>query len=44
MELEEKRRREDMEHEERMMRMLGHMFQRGSYYNYNTEEYSFDDY
>ena len=44
MELEEKRRRQDVEHEERMRRMLGHLFQRESYYHYNIQEYSFDDY
>lgn len=41
VELEEKRRREDREHDIRVMQMLGEMFQGGSY-NYNTRQYDFD--
>ena len=42
IELEEKRRREDREHDMRMMQMLGSMFQGGSYSNYSAEQYDFD--
>ena len=40
IELEEKRRREDQEHEMRMMRMLGQLFQGSSYHR----QYEFDCY
>jgi hypothetical protein len=42
MELEEKRRREDREHDVRIMQMLGNMFQGGSYNSYNPDQYEFD--
>ena len=42
IELEEKRRREDREHDVRIMQMLGSMFQGGSYSSYNTDQYEFD--
>ena len=42
IELEEKRRREDREHDVRIMQMLGSMFQGGSYNSYNTDQYEFD--
>ena len=42
VELEEKRRREDREHDIRVMQVLGEMFQGGSYNNYNTRQYDFD--
>ena len=42
MELEDKRRREDREHEERMMQMMARIFQRPSPYNFNSEEYPYD--
>ena len=42
IELEEKRRREDREHDIRMLHMLGSIFQGGSYNNYNPEQYDFD--
>jgi hypothetical protein len=38
-ELEEQRRSEDREHD---IRMLGRMFQGGSYNSYNSEQYEFD--
>ena len=41
IELEEKRRREDREHDLRMMRMLGGLFQGGSY-DYDRRHYDFD--
>ena len=46
-ELEEKRRREDQEHEMRVMQMLGQMFQGGgSYRNYTPNtgpQYDYED-
>ena len=43
IELEEKRRRDDQEHEMRMMAMLGRMFQGGtSNYHSFTQQYDYD--
>ena len=42
IELEEKRRRENREHDIRMMQMLGSIFQGGNYYNYNAGQYDYD--
>ena len=42
IELEEKRRHEDREHDIKMLQMLGSIFQGGSYKNYNPEQYDFD--
>lgn len=37
VELEEKRRQEDRDHEMRMMYMLGQMFQRGNHHGYTSD-------
>lgn len=42
VELEEKRRREDQEHDIRMMRMLGELFKGDSYNHYDNRHYDFD--
>lgn len=42
VELEEKRRHEEMQREERMMRMMASIFQRPSRYNFDAEEYHYD--
>ena len=42
VELEEKRRREDRQHDMRMMQMLGSILQGSSYNRYNPEQYEFD--
>ena len=41
-ELEERRRKEDQEHDMRMMRMLGEMFQGRTYHSSYTVQYDFD--
>jgi len=41
-ELEERRRKEDQEHDMRMMRMLGEMFQGGTYHSGYTRQYEYE--
>ena len=44
MELQEKRRYEDMEYEERMMSVIEGMFREEVIYCFNPEEYNYNDY